>query len=220
MRQRGQPGCWQVDWTTDWFDWIAHTPNCQQPWGNNLNAPTVFGFKESMVDVCHQHGGYGGDPGGACMSAHLNILRLAPQDWNVCRNVEWMHCVVQRQGCWGGGCTSEIIFTYSPRELDIEDFNSRPGYYIENDICAQSGLDRTRGHTVHCSGSHPPSRESRHTHRARVRGRRATDYLEVCVLNEMCGNHDEIFRVGHGGSFFCAFDAARWAAFGRVLQTM
>ena len=141
VRQRGQPGCWQVDWTTDWFDWIAHTPNCQQPWGNNLNAPTVFGFKESMVDVCHQHGGYGGDPGGACMSANLNILRLAPQDWNVCRNVEWMHCVVQGQGCWGGGCTNEIIFTYSPRELDIEDFNSRPGYYIENDICAQSGLE-------------------------------------------------------------------------------
>ena len=70
----------------------------------------------------------------------------------------------------------------------------------------------------------PTRRESRvppHSrYRARVRGRRATDYLEVCVLNEMCGNHDEIFRVGHGGSFFCAFDAARWAAFGRVLQTM
>ena len=65
-RQRGGEACWG-DGT--WFGWVAGGGNCGQNWGNNLNAPTVFGFSESMAAYCDSHGGSGGDPGGACMQA-------------------------------------------------------------------------------------------------------------------------------------------------------
>jgi|EP00966_Prymnesium_polylepis_P148142 hypothetical protein len=123
-----------------------------------------------MVGYCNEHGGGGGDPGGACMGAELNILRI--NDWNMCRNTEWMVCVIQGKADWGGYGSGEIIFTYAPRMLDIDDFNSRPNFYVENDIY----------------------------------------YLEVCVLNEMCSNHNEIFQLDVGDSFFCKFDRARWIA--------
>ena len=36
-------------------------------------------------------------------------------------------------------------------------------------------------------------------------------YLEVCVLNEMCKNRDEIFTKEHGESFYVAVRAANHA---------
>ena len=132
-RGRGEPACWDVEWAPNWFDWVSKGGNCAQNWGPNLNAPTVFGSSESMAEYCNGRvGGNGnGDPGGACNRAGLNILRIG--DWNMCRNTEWMVCVVQGKASWGGG-TSEILFTYAPAMLDINDFNSRPNWYIENDI--------------------------------------------------------------------------------------
>jgi len=177
-RKKGEPGCWDVNWNDDWFDWVSHGSNCEQDWGGNLKAPTVFGFKESMTAYCDEHGGHATDPGVACRGAHLNILRTG--NWNMCRNVEWMHCVVQGKANWGGGGSGEIIFTHGPKFLNIDAFNAQPGWYVENDIY----------------------------------------YLEVCVLSEMCSNYEDIFRKGHGDSFFCAFDPARWAVLGRDLSRM
>ena len=108
----------------------------------------------------------------------MNILRTGK--WNMCRNVEWMHCVVQGKANWGGGGSGEIIFSHAPKFLNIDDFNLQPGWYVENDIY----------------------------------------YLEVCVLNEMCSNHEEIFSKGDGSSFFCIFDAVRCAVLGRDLSRM
>jgi len=178
-RHPGEAACWDVNWADDWFDWVGGGRNCNQNWGNNLNAPTVFGFAESMTEYCNERGrGNDGDPGGACTRAHFNILRIG--DWNMCRNVEWMICVVQGKACWGGGGSGEIIFTIAPNMLDIDDFNSRPDSYVENDIY----------------------------------------YLEVCVLNEMCSNHNAIFERNAGESFFCKFDPVRWAAAGEVLRQL
>jgi len=134
VRHRGEAGCWAVDWAQpDWFQWVATGSSCGQTWGNNLNAPTVFGFAESMTNYCNLNGGNGGDPGGACMSAGFNILRIG--DWNMCRNVEWMVCVVEGKASYDRGDRSrEIRFTHPPGQLNIDDFNSRPGWYIENDI--------------------------------------------------------------------------------------
>jgi len=144
-----------------------------------LDAPTVFGYSESMASFCNHHGGGNqNDPGTACMDAGFNILRIG--NWNMCRNVEWMICVVQGKATWGMDGDGEIIFTYRPSLLDIDDFNSRPGYYIENDIY----------------------------------------YLEVCVLSEMCSNHEEIFKLGVGESFYCQFDPARWVATGQALSEL
>ena len=91
-----------------------------------------------------------------------------------------MHCVVQGKANWGGGGSGEIVFTFAPGFLNIDEFYWQQGRYVENDIY----------------------------------------YLEVCVLNEMCKNRDEIFTKEHGESFYCTFDAERWAAAGRDLKDL
>lgn len=52
----------------------------------------------------------------------------------MCRNAEWMVCVIQGKACWGGGGDGKIIFSLAPSQLDLTDFDSRPGWYSENDI--------------------------------------------------------------------------------------
>lgn len=45
-------------------------------------------------------------------------------------------------------------------------------------------------------------------------------YLEVCTLNEMCENYEEIFTTQLDERFICKFDAARWEAFGREMREL
>ena len=35
-------------------------------------------------------------------------------------------------------------------------------------------------------------------------------YLEVCTLNEMCANRDELWTLKMGDPFFCQFDSVEW----------
>ena len=46
-----------------------------------------------------------------------------------------------------------------------------------------------------------------------------TDYLEACVLNEMCSNGEEIFAAGVGDTFVCDYDRARWNAAAAALMS-
>lgn len=89
-RARGAKACWDVPWADSWFDFVGDATNCDQDWdwtGNNMpDAPTVFGFSETMAAYClgmaGRRGG-GGDPGHACRNAHINILRIG--SWTMCR---------------------------------------------------------------------------------------------------------------------------------------
>jgi len=49
----------------------------------------------------------------------------------MCINIEWMYCVIHGTAGVGNG---EIIFTLAPSALNMNDFNSRKGYYVEDDI--------------------------------------------------------------------------------------
>ena len=42
-------------------------------------------------------------------------------------------------------------------------------------------------------------------------------YLEVCTLNEMCSNHEDIFKRKVGEPFICQLDYSRWKAAGQAL---
>ena len=176
VRRPGEPACWGDG---GWFDWVAGTHNCNQNWGRNLRAPTVFGFKESMEAYCNEAAGNGwhenGNLQGACWDAHLNILRTG--SWNMCRNAEWMICIIQQAGAGGDG---SIIFSFAPSELDMTDYAYSQWGYAENDIY----------------------------------------YLEVCTLNEMCSNYEEIFMLKVGDKFHCKFDPVRWANYGREMRIL
>ena len=169
-RQHGEAACFGDG---NWFDWVAGGYNCNQKWGSNMKAPTVFGFAETMEAFCNDRAGRGWtfsahDPSWACGTAGYNVLRTG--SWNMCRNAEWMICVIQGKANWGGGGDGQIIFSLAPSNLDMRDFNSREGWYSENDIY----------------------------------------YLEVCTLNEMCANRDELWTLKMGDPFFCQFDSAEW----------
>ena len=133
-RRHGAPSCFGDG---NWFDWVAGGYNCNQKWGSNLKAPTVFGFAETMEAFCNERAGRGWtfsarDPSWACANAGYNVLRTG--SWNMCRNAEWMVCVVQGKACWNGGGDGQIIFSLAPSSLDLEQFDSRPTFYVENDI--------------------------------------------------------------------------------------
>merc|ERR1712187_1074542 len=99
---------------------------------------------------------------------------------NMCRNAEWMICVIQGKANWGGGGSGDIIFTLAPNMLLMDDFYSRPTWYSENDIY----------------------------------------FLEVCTLNEMCANNEDIFNAGVGDTFRCRFDSFKWARLKSDLQAL
>lgn len=176
VRRRGEPACWGDG---GWFDWVVRTENCNQNWGRNLRAPTVFGFKESMEGYCNVAAGNGwdahGNLEGACWRAHLNILRTG--SWNMCRNAEWMTCIIRTDQAGGDGT---IIYSFAPRDLDMTDYAYNQWGYQENDIY----------------------------------------YLEICTLNEMCSNYEEIFTTDVGDHFRCQFDAERWAQYGRDMVAL
>lgn len=43
-------------------------------------------------------------------------------------------------------------------------------------------------------------------------------YLEVCTLNELCANNDQLFSLNVGDPFYCAFDPLRYQEMQRVLR--
>jgi len=135
-RARGEKACWDVPWADSWFDFVGDATNCDQDWdwtGNNMpDAPTVFGFSETMAAYCHDMAGRrggGGDPGHACRNAHINILRIG--SWTMCRNTEWMMCVLQRKV---GSAQGEIVFSLAPGGLEMDVFMMDPDNFAENDV--------------------------------------------------------------------------------------
>ena len=84
------------------------------------------------------------------------------------------------QANWGGGGSGDIIFTLAPNMLMMDDFNTRPTWYSENDIY----------------------------------------FLEVCTLNEMCTNNEDIFKAEVGDTFRCQFDRSKWDRLARDLQSL
>jgi hypothetical protein len=133
-RNPGEASCYG---NGGWFDWVSGGHNCNQNWGPNLKAPTVFGFPETMEAFCNHHAGHGWHfehytPQWACPQAGLNVLRI--DTWNMCRNVEWIVCLIQGKANRGGGGDGQILFTFAPSALDLDGFNSRPNSYVESDI--------------------------------------------------------------------------------------
>ena len=120
VRQPSESACWGGG---DWFEWAMTKQNCAQPWGRNIASPTVLGFEESMEGYCNKHAGNGWRSNDelkdadkpyerpvaiacACGQAQLNILDY--DDWNMCRNAEWMMCINGN----GAGGDGSFIFTY------------------------------------------------------------------------------------------------------------
>ena len=188
-RGASDPACWG-NGNRFWDNAAAGEP-CSQDWGSEFDAPSVFGFAETMSGFCNQRQGRGwvaGGPGGACNGAELNILRI--RNWNMCRNLQWMMCAVQgrlapqykssRSAPPNGG---EIVFSLAPKDLELKPFNENAyprccGDYAENDIY----------------------------------------YLEVCVLSEICANSDEMWRAVMGDTFRCQVSIEKYRSMQDALQ--
>lgn len=140
-----EPACWGEGVEgAHWFERVAKGKGCDADWGGNRPTPTVFGFKETMEGYCNDQAGLGwfdvGDVGAACDNANLNVLRIG--GWNMCRNVEWMWCVILGKvvrPAWSGesrkGGDGQIVFTAAPALLDIgPQYANNVKWFDENDI--------------------------------------------------------------------------------------
>ena len=151
-RTHKEPGCWggRTSASRYWAG-AAAGDKCGWDWGSRLDAPAVFGFAETMEQFCSGRGrrlgeannttdvaerGRRTDLKSACAGAGINLLRIG--QWNMCKNIEWMFCVITGLLAGHGGGL-DIIFSLAPKELDVGKFyrNAYPrccGAYAENDI--------------------------------------------------------------------------------------
>lgn len=162
----------------------------------------LLGFDESIDDYCddalrRKSIKSADDHAGRCVDASLNILSLYGNrvPYNICRNLEWITCAVK--GALPGQLSPTIVFARAPKSLDFSVHSRRPvgrcrGWrpeYLAKD-CSDDGY--------------------------------ATDtifFLEVCLLNEMCENNLELFRLEVGQPFRCQFSVERFQQLARTLQS-
>lgn len=106
------PPCWGDD-LVGWFSRVAQGLDCGRNWGGlGPSHPSVFGYKETMESYCREQNGEGWNWFGDvahCTLTGFNVLRIG--DWEMCKNVQWMWCVVRDAG--------EIRFSREPAFLDI-----------------------------------------------------------------------------------------------------
>ena len=205
-RRVSKPECWDVvrgskDQLTDsdvYFRETKEGTHCYSNWyqGNNgelgdpatipefsAPAPALFGFDDSIDAYCipRAHGGRYGGHAGVCVNANLNILSLYGNGlpYNSCRNLEWQVCAAK--GLLPGQGSKTIVFAKAPRDLDPHPAGGRP--------VGMCGGWRGGG-IGDCRDGY------------------ATDsvfFLEACLFNMLCSNHQELWLLEAGEEFMCDF---------------
>ena len=175
-------------------NWYSGNPNMWWPPEYTTDAPAVFGFDESIDEFCssrpkknERFGSAGWPHANNCIRSNLNILSLYDGTYNICRNLEWMVCAAK--GKLPGQRTDTILFAKAPKELDPSPVGSKP--------------------FGRCSGF----REPEHPELNGCDVGYATDdifYLETCIYNQICDNHDELFRLRVGKPFHCQLNQTKY----------
>ena len=136
-----------------------------------------------------------------CVKANLNILSLfgSRVPYNVCRNLEWQTCAAQ--GRLPGQGSAGIRFAKAPRTLDATGSSGKPfdgccGWLPNSTLPPWSTV-----HRKHAYGF-------------------ATDdvfFLEVCIFNQICRNHEDLFTMNVGDVFHCDFSEEHFHDLQKIL---
>ena len=216
QRQRNKPDCWDIrrddrskrQQAHQYFNETLAGDHCASNWyeGNpdelgeadrtpsfSANSPALLGFDETIDDYCRlqpmvnyaatQAGGYWHAT--QCIGANLNILSLygVRVPYNICRNLEWMVCAAG--GKLPGQNTPKILFSIAPRDLDPGPTSTKPFGQCRG----------WRDKAGSCEGGY------------------ATDdifFLEACLFNQICSNHDELWQLDAGTPWECHLSVDRF----------
>jgi len=174
-------------------------PRFPRPPGKT-STPALLGFDETIDAHCAtQLGGFDKGPGGhaeRCVAANRNILSLYGDrvPYNICRNLEWQVCAAQGKLPDQGSRT--LIFAVAPNALDPSGATGKP--------------------LGACKGWVPPR-----VPEGGVYGYATDDifYLEVCMLNQICTNGEQLFNLRAGEEFTCQYSSESFRELQRLLLT-
>ena len=180
---------------SNWFEGnVGRLGNVGQPPKFAEEAAALLGFDETIDAYCAARVGKLDKylrlrHAERCVKANLNILSLfgSRVPYNVCRNLEWQTCAAQ--GRLPGQGSAGIRFAKAPRTLDATGSSGKP-------------LDG-------CCGWLPNSTLAPWStaHRQHAYGFATDDvfFLEVCIFNQICRNHEDLFTLNAGDVFHCDF---------------
>ena len=150
-------------------------------------APALLGYDGDIFDFCTEksHSSppnvpsdkWTAEVGKRCIRASLNILRLISTERS------WNMCQnlewiqCALQGLLPGQKSPLMKFAHAPRDLDTRDYEDP----------SRTGSWWLDPHDTHYAVSD-------------------VFFAEVCMLSSMCSNREELFTIGRGDDFTCAFD--------------
>jgi len=203
--QRKRDGFWVAQETHVFFQETKAGKHCDTNWyeGNNGplgyqdsrpqfsdQAPALLGFDETIDQFCKDERKqwfdnkfYPQDHAGSCLNSNHNILSLYGKrvQYNLCRNLEWQVCAALGKLPGQGGFG--MRFSYRPADLDV--YGWKPLWQCHG-FREPDAWERDPG----CGDGY------------------ATDdifFLEVCLLNQICANSEELFTLQVGDFFVCDF---------------
>ena len=209
-RKKGAPACWghSMSQNARFFERMDSASHCGQPWGSTLKAPAVLGFAETMARYCAQHGrrleGVEAEliSGGTSGTGKVNVTRASrvlgeAELISACRGA---NLNILRIGGWN--MCKNLEWIYCAARGKLADGGQDSGGVLIFSL-APNSLDLApfyvRGGTGAYQGDGYYSENDIY-------------YLELCVLNEICANRDELFSLDVGDHFRCQYDAQGHAA--------
>lgn len=89
------PTCFNYNHLNIWKTHFRTHKVCNKKWGSNANFPSIIGYEPDIDKICNVHNVRQIDI--SCLSNRLNVLYI--QDWNICKNIEWLYCVSIGHAC-------------------------------------------------------------------------------------------------------------------------
>jgi hypothetical protein len=184
-RKHGDPACWghSPSQNAAFFKRLDEGKHCGQDWGFNLNAPAVLGYAETMQGYCEGRGRRLQGEGRRLQEGLIGACRGA--NLNILRIGGWNMCkntewiyCAAKGKLAPGGADSGGDLIFSLAPNSLE----LAPFYQKGGTGAYQGDGYYSENDIY--------------------------YLEVCVLNEICANRDELFRLDRGGHFRCQYDSA------------
>ena len=197
-RQPKQEGCWDWQGGAGFFSYALKGDGCWRDWLGGtgaccLNGPALFGFDESINEVCSRS--IGQDPWDGtdlnmaiayrCPDANRNVLRLLDGGWSMCQNLEWQLCALQ--GLLPDQGSKQIAFATAPKDLKLrwwEDPGSHPTYPCSGNYCDPNGF--SVGDVY---------------------------FAEIATAYAICSNREEMFALKAGELWTCDLDKKAYAEF-------
>lgn len=159
-----------------------------------FTAPALglLGFDDSFLQHCGPETANRLGAPTACALANFNVLSVEERRYNLCRNLEWQACAAR--GLLPGQGGSGIVFSVAPGSLLLPKHDR-----ISPSLPPASQSPPLRRTFGVCGGPLP------NTCRACTYANDDIFFLEVCLLDQICLNGPDIFRVRAGERFECIF---------------